>query len=193
MKESEKVAAGLLYDANFDPELLRQRDAAKAQLCVFNQTAAHLREPRVEILRALLGRLGDSPVFDGPFLCDYGFNIEIGHRFYANVNLVILDAAKVRIGDDVFIAPNVGLHTSGHPLDAERRNKGLEYALPITIGNSVWIGAGAQVLPGVTIGDGSVIAAGAIVTRDVPAGVVVAGQPAVVKRQINDGDRLAFE
>lgn len=187
----EKAAAGLLYDANYDPGLQQQRDAAKAKLFAFNQTAAHLREPRIEILRSLLGRLGDNPVFDGPFLCDYGFNIEIGNSFYTNVNLVILDAAKVRIGNNVFIAPNVGLYTSGHPLDAERRNKGLEFAYPITIGDNVWIGAGAQVLPGVTIGSGSVIAAGAVITRDVPEAVVMAGNPARVLRQITDKDRLA--
>lgn len=186
----EKAAAGLLYDANDDPALLQQRDAAKAQLFAFNQTAAHLRAPRVEILRALLGRLGENPVFDGPFFCDYGFNIEIGDHFYANVNLVILDAAKVRIGNRVFIAPNVGLYTSGHPLDAERRNQGLEFAHPITIEDNVWIGAGVQVLPGVRIGAGSVIAAGAVVTRDVPAGVVAAGNPARVLRPITEQDAL---
>ncbi len=191
MNELEKAAAGLLYDANYDPMLLGLRDAAKAKLFEFNQTAAHLRAPRIEILRTLLGRLGSKPVFDGPFLCDYGFNIEIGDDFYANVNLVILDAAKVRIGHHVFIAPNVGLYTSGHPLDAERRNKGLEFAKPITIGDDVWIGAGVHVMPGVSIGSQSVIGAGAIVTRDVPSGVVAAGNPARVLRPITDQDRLA--
>ncbi|WP_195812403.1 sugar O-acetyltransferase [Xylophilus rhododendri] len=185
----EKAAAGLLYDANHDPELLAHRDAAKAKLFAFNQTAAHLRAPRIEILRSLLGRLGEGPVFDGPFFCDYGFNIEIGDHFYANVNLVILDAARVRIGHNVFIAPNVGLHTSGHPLDAARRNQGLEYAYPITIGDDVWIGAGVQVLPGVSIGPGSVIGAGAVVTRDVPAAVVVAGNPARILRPVAGPDR----
>lgn len=192
MDELAKAAAGLLYDANYDPSLLQMRDAAKAKLFEFNQTAAHLREPRIAILRTLLKSLGRSPVFDGPFLCDYGFNIEIGDNFYTNVNLVILDAARVSIGSNVFIAPNVGLYTSGHPLDAERRNRGLEFALPITIADNVWIGAGAQILPGVTVGEGSVIAAGAIVTRDVPPGVVAGGNPAKVLRAINEQDRIAY-
>lgn len=188
MTESEKAAAGLLYDANSDPELLRQRDAAKSKLFLFNQTPANQRNARNEILRQLLGKLGKSPAFDGPFLCDYGFNIEIGDHFYANVNLVVLDAAKVSIGNNVFIAPNVGIYTSGHPLDASRRNQGLEYAYPVVIGNNVWIGAGAQILPGVTVGTCSVIAAGAIVTRDVPDGVIAAGNPATILRPITEAD-----
>lgn len=188
----EKAAAGLLYDANYDPALLELRDAAKAKLFAFNQTAPQLRADRIEILRSLLGRMGQNAVFDGPFLCDYGFNIEIGDNFYTNVNLVILDAAKVRIGNNVFIAPNVGLYTSGHPLDAARRNKGLEFAHPITIGDDVWIGAGVQVLPGVNIGSGSVVAAGAVVVRDVPPGVLMAGNPARVLRPITDRDRQAY-
>ena len=191
MNEQEKAAAGMLYDANHDPALLQLRDAAKARLHAFNQTAAHLREARIGLLRSLLGGLGENPVFDGPFFCDYGFNIHIGDHFYANVNLVILDAAPVRIGHHVFIGPNVGLHTSGHPLDAERRNQGLEFAHPITIGDSVWIGAGVQVLPGVNIGAGSVVAAGAVVTRDVPPNVVVAGNPARLLRPITQDDARA--
>lgn len=192
MTEMEKAAAGLLYDANHDPSVLQLRDAAKEKLFAFQQIGAHQRAEREVILRGLLGKLGRNPVFDGPFLCDYGFNIEIGDNFYTNVNLVILDAAKVRIGNNVFIAPNVGLYTSGHPLDAGRRNQGLEFALPITIGDNVWIGAGVQVLPGVSIGAGSVIAAGAIVTKDVPEGVVSAGNPARVLRAITDKDAQAY-
>ncbi|MCD2163939.1 sugar O-acetyltransferase [Comamonas koreensis] len=192
MTEMEKAAAGLLYDANHDPSVLQLRDAAKEKLFAFQQIGAHRRAEREAVLRGLLGKLGRNPVFDGPFLCDYGFNIEIGDNFYTNVNLVILDAAKVRIGNNVFIAPNVGLYTSGHPLDAGRRNQGLEFALPITIGDNVWMGAGVQVLPGVSIGAGSVIAAGAIVTKDVPEGVVSAGNPARVLRAITDQDRLAY-
>ncbi|RYD94141.1 MAG: sugar O-acetyltransferase, partial [Sphingomonadales bacterium] len=116
------------------------------------------------------------------------FNIEIGDDFYANVNLVILDGAKVTIGNNVFIAPNVGLYTAGHPLDVTRRNAGLEYALPITIGNNVWIGGGVSIMPGVTIHDGAVIGSGAVVTRDIPANVIAAGNPARVIRAITEDD-----
>ena len=124
--------------------------------------------------------------------CDYGFNIEIGARFYANVNLVILDGAKVSIGNDVFIAPNVGIYTAGHPLDAERRNQGLEYAHPVSIGDNVWIGAGVNILPGVSIGANSVIGAGAVVVRDIPEGVLAAGNPARVIRPITEADRQRY-
>ena len=192
MTEMEKAAAGLLYDANHDPSVLQLRDAAKEKLFAFQQIGAHRRAEREAVLRGLLGKLGRNPVFDGPFLCDYGFNIEIGARFYANVNLVILDGAKVSIGNDVFIAPNVGIYTAGHPLDAERRNQGLEYAHPVSIGDNVWIGAGVNILPGVSIGANSVIGAGAVVVRDIPEGVLAAGNPARVIRPITEVDRQRY-
>jgi len=192
MNEMEKAAAGLLYDANYDPELRRQREAAKARLFEFNHTPPGERARREAILRALLGRTGAAFLIEPPFSCDYGYNIELGENFYANVNLVILDCARVAIGDKVFIAPNVGIYTAGHPLDVERRNQGLEYALPVTIGDNVWIGAGVSILPGVTIGAGSVIGAGAVVVKDVPESVLVAGNPARVLRPISEADRLRF-
>lgn len=192
MKEMEKAAAGLLYDANYDPEVLAQRDAAKNALFEFNHTPPSQGEKRRKILRSLIGKTGENFVIEAPFHCDYGFNISLGENFYANVNLVILDCTKVTIGDNVFIAPNVHICCAGHPLDAERRNKGLEYAYPVTIEDNVWIGAGAQILPGVTVGQGSVIAAGAIVNRDVPAMTLVAGNPARVIRKITDADALKY-
>lgn len=192
MKEMEKAAAGLLYDANYDPEVLAQRDTAKNALFEFNHTPPSQGEKRRKILRSLIGKTGENFVIEAPFHCDYGFNISLGENFYANVNLVILDCTKVTIGDNVFIAPNVHICCAGHPLDAERRNKGLEYAYPVTIEDNVWIGVGAQILPGVTVGQGSVIAAGAIVNRDVPAMTLVAGNPARVIRKITDADALKY-
>ncbi len=192
MNELEKAAAGLLYDANHDPHVLRQRAEAKAKLFEFNHSHPDDIDRREAILKGLFARLGEGFVIEGPLHCDYGFNIEIGERFYANVNLVILDGAKVRIGNDVFIAPNVGIYTAGHPLDAERRNQGLEYAHPVTIGDNVWIGAGVNILPGVSIGANSVIGAGAVVVRDIPAGVLAAGNPARVIRPISDDDRQRY-
>lgn len=188
MNEREKAAAGLLYDANYDPELLAHRLKAKTMLFEFNHTSPADIEKRQQILKKLLGRVGRDFVIEGPFFCDYGYNIEIGDFFYANVNLTILDGAKVRIGNHVFIAPNVGIHTAGHPLDAERRNRGLEYARPVTIHDNVWIGAGVNILPGVTIGTGSVIGAGAVVRHDVPEHFVVAGNPARILRPITKED-----
>lgn len=188
MDELEKAARGLLYDANYDPAVLEKRKAAKRVLHRLNALSPDDNEERAQLIRGLMGRIGRNFVFDGALHCDYGFNIEIGDDFYANVNLVILDGAKVTIGNNVFIAPNVGIYTAGHPLDAGRRNAGLEYALPITIGNNVWIGGGVSIMPGVTIGDGVVIGSGAVVTKDIPPNVVAAGNPARVIREITAED-----
>lgn len=192
LEELEKAAAGMLYDANYDTELLELRNRAKGLLFDFNHTHPSDNAKRVAILEALLGRTHQGFIIEAPFHCDYGFNIEIGANFYANVNLVILDGAKVTIGANVFIAPNVGIYTAGHPMDVERRNQGLEYALPIAIEDNVWVGAGVSILPGVTIGSGSVIGAGTVVRHDVPDGVLYAGNPGRVIRPINDEDKAAF-
>ncbi|WP_312794954.1 sugar O-acetyltransferase [Tianweitania sp.] len=194
MDELEKAAKGMLYDANYDAAVLEKRKAAKRILHRLNRLAPDEDAERNGLIRQLLGKTGERFVFDGQFHCDFGFNIEIGEDFYANVNLVILDGAKVVIGNNCFIAPNVGLFTAGHPLDPARRNKGLEYALPITIGNDVWIGGGVSVMPGVTVGDRAMIAAGTVVTKDVPPGVIFAGNPGRVIREITekDGERTDF-
>lgn len=136
------------------------------------------------VIEVFLGKTGENLIIEPPFACDYGYNIEIGENFYANVNLVILDGAKVSIGANAFIAPNVGIYTAGHPLDAEQRNRGLEYARPVTIGNNVWIGAGVCILPGVTIGDNTVIGAGSVVTKDIPSNVLAVGNPCRVIKEI---------
>lgn len=180
----------MLYDANYDDDLLKKRDEAKSKLFTLNHTSFTEKKKREDILHSLLGKHGENFTIEGPFYCDYGYNIEIGENFYANVNFTVLDGAKVQIGDNVFIAPNVGIYTAGHPLDAERRNKGLEYAHPVTIGDNVWIGAGVNILPGVTIGSNTVIGAGAVVLRDVPDNMLVAGNPARIIRKITDEDRL---
>lgn len=188
MHELEKAARGLLYDANYDPAVLAMRKAAKRLLHRLNSLPPDDEEERASIIRSLLGKIGKRFIIEGPFHCDYGFNIEVGENFYANVNLVILDGAKVTIGDNAFIAPNVGIYTAGHPLDEKRRNAGLEYALPVAIGHNVWIGAGVSILPGVTVGDGAILGGGAVVARDVPAGVVCVGNPARVIRSITGED-----
>lgn len=187
MSEAEKALAGELYDANADPALIAARTETKRKLQRYNSTDPGDLEGRRAQLASLLGRMGEGTLIEQPFYCDYGSNIQVGARFYANFGLVILDPALVTIGDDVFIAPNVGLHTAGHPLDAQRRNRGLEFAKPIRIGNSVWIGAAVQVLPGVSIGDGAVIGAGSVVTRDVPPGVLAFGNPCRVVRALAPG------
>ena len=184
MTEKEKCQQGLLYDANYDSELLADRERAKELLFDYNCLRPSRQEERRAALKQLLGKTGKSFIIEPPFSCDYGYNIEIGENFYANVNLVVLDGAKVCIGDNAFIAPNVGIYTAGHPLDAEQRNRGLEYAYPVTIGNNVWIGAGVVILPGVTIGDNTVIGAGSVVTKSIPANVLAVGNPCRVIRDI---------
>lgn len=179
-----------LYDANNDPELLSLRNAAKDLCWEINGLKPSDEENRRRLLRVLLGKTGEHFTILPSFWCDYGSNIVIGENFFANHNLVILDGATVTFGDNVFIGPNCGFYTAGHPIDYERRNAGLEYARPIHIGNNVWIGAGAQILPGVTIGDNTVIGAGSVVTKNIPADCVAFGNPCKVFRPITDADRL---
>lgn len=186
--EKEKMLAGKIYDANYDQELIDARADAKELCYDFNHARPSEEAKRQGIIRQLLGKTGNQFEIAGPFYCDYGFNIEIGEHFYANHNLVILDGAKVTFGDDVFVAPDCGFYTAGHPLDADRRNKGLEYAKPITVGNNVWFGGGVKVMPGVTIGDGAVIGGGSVVTKDIPANMIAFGNPCKPIREITEAD-----
>lgn len=188
--EREKMLAGLLYDANYNPELLEERNVAKDLCFDFNQTRPSDVATQTKIMQDLLGKTGDNFTVVAPFWCDYGSNIEIGDNFFANHNCVILDGAKVTFGDNVFIAPDCGFYTAGHPLDAERRNQGLEYAKPITVGDNVWIGGGVKVMPGVTIGDNAVIGGGSVVTKDIPANVIAVGNPCRILREITPEDGL---
>ncbi|MDO4165594.1 MAG: sugar O-acetyltransferase [Bacteroides sp.] len=191
--EKDKARAGRLYDANYDAELLAERMACKEKCYDLNRLRPSQVEERNKIVVELFGKTGRAFTVESPFFCDYGYNIEIGENFFINMDCVILDEAKVTFGDNVFIAPQCGFYTAGHPLDAERRNKGLEYAYPITVGNNVWIGAHVSVLPGVTIGDNCVIGAGSVVTKSIPAGLLAAGNPCRVIRPITDEDRKAYE
>ena len=170
---------GEVYDATH-PELIRRLEITREKLWEFN----HLRPSETVKLKALLHELlgshGKNFHFNQPFRCDYGNNIHIGENFFANFNLTILDEAEVRMGDFVFIGPNVSIYTACHPLDVESRNKALEWAEPVTIGHNVWIGGSTTILPGVTVGDNVVIGAGSVVTRDIPSGTVAVGNPARV-------------
>lgn len=188
MTEKEKMLRHQLYDANYDEELLAERQKTR-QLChIYNQLPPTDTEGADALLRELLKRTPDNFCITPPFWCDYGYNISIGEAFFSNYNLVILDEAAVTFGDHVFIAPNCGFYTAGHPLDAARRNAGLEYARPITVGDNVWIGAGVHVMPGVTIGSNVVIGGGSVVVRDIPDNCVAVGNPCRVVRQITEAD-----
>lgn len=193
MTEKEKMLAGMLYNSMADKSLVDDRQNAK-RLCREYNTADPLNEEkRREIMLSILGSTKENFWIEQPFLCDYGYNIEIGENFYANYNLIVLDCAKVTIGDNAFIAPNVGIYTAGHPLTAEQRNSGLEYAYPITIGNNVWIGAGVHICPGVTIGDNAVIGAGSVVVKDIPPHALACGVPCKVVRYITEDDNMPDE
>ena len=161
MTEKEKMLAHQMYDANYNKELHDERIAAKELCWEYNQLRPSNEEGQRAVLKKLLGKTGENFYITAPFWCDYGYNIELGENFYANH---ILDCAKVKFGDNVFVAPDCGFHTAGHPIDFERRNAGFEYAYPITVGDNVWIGAGVQVMPGVTIGSNVVIGGGSVYT-----------------------------
>lgn len=184
MSEKEKMLSGQLYDACADKELFEERTKCKKLCFEYNNTSPEKSEARKALLKQILGKTGSEIVVEQPFQCDYGYNIEVGENFYANHNLVILDPAKVSFGNNVFVGPNCSFCTPEHPLDAERRNKGLEYAYKITVGNNVWFGANVVVLGGVTIGDNAVIGAGSVVTKDIPTNVVAVGNPCNVIKKL---------
>lgn len=183
MTEKQKMANGILYDAN-DQELKQDRLRMKKLLFEYNRLAPEQEKERELLLRKAMGRAGADFLIEPPFYCDYGYHIEFGEHFYANTGLVILDGAKVTIGNHVLIGPNVGIYTAGHPLETDIRDQGMEYAYPVVIGDHVWIGGGVQIVPGVCIGDNSVIGAGSVVTKDIPANVIAAGNPCRVLRTL---------
>lgn len=184
MTEKEKMLNGDLYCGN-DVELLKDKYRAKDICYQFNNLKPSNVEEREKLLRELFFKIGNDIVIEQNFWCDYGYNISVGENFYMNHNCVILDCAKVEFGDNVFIGPNCGFYTAGHPLDCEIRNQELEYAKPIKVGNNVWFGGNVVVLPGVTIGDNVVIGAGSVVTKDVPSNSVALGNPCTVKKKLD--------
>lgn len=186
MNQKERMLAGLPYDSTVDG-LPEERIRAKLLCKQLNESPDYDPAAMRAVLHELLGGHGERYFIEPPFRCDYGSNIEIGDCFYANYNLIILDCAKVTIGDHVLIGPNVCITTAGHPIHPLSRDK-YEYAAPITIGSRVWIGANVVINPGVTIGEGSVIGSGSVVTKDVPPMVVAAGNPCRVIRPITDED-----
>lgn len=184
MTEKEKMLLGEIYDANYDQELIKERSIAKDKCYKYNQVLPSNLQERRKLMLNILGKTKTNYLIEQPFYCDYGYNIEVGENFYSNHNLIILDGNKVIFGDNVFIGPNCGFYTAGHPLDAKRRNQGLEYAKPIKVGNNVWFGGNVCVLPGVTIGDNVVIGAGSVVNKDIPSNVVAVGNPCKIIKNI---------
>ncbi len=180
--EREKMLAGELYDP-MDAELVQARRKARLLCKKLNDSNDDEEELRLEVLKELFGDI-DGLWMQPPFYCDYGNNIKVGKKVFFNFNCVVLDVAEVTIGDEVMFAPNVQVYTATHPVDWKERASGLELAKPITIGSNVWIGGGVVVCPGVSIGDRTVIGAGSVVTKDIPADVVAAGNPCKVIRSL---------
>ena len=180
--EKHKMLAGALY-RSADTELLAERLHARQVLARYNATWDD-DQLRTTLLRDFLQTVGENTVVSSPFACDYGYNIRLGRNVFINYHCIFLDCALIDIGDDVQIGPAVQLYTAMHPLDADVRRSGLESASPIRIGHDVWIGGGAAVLPGVTIGDRSVVGAGSVVVRNVPPDTLVVGNPARIVRTL---------
>lgn len=184
----QRMLHGELYLAD-DPELRADRARAQMLLDSFNRTRYDEQDQRSRLLRELLGEVGDGVVILPTLRCDYGSQIRIGPRTFVNYDCVFLDVAPITIGADCQLATRVQLMTATHPIDPIARRQGWEYGEPITIGDNVWLGGGVIVQPGVTISEDTVVGAGAVVTRDLPAGVVAAGVPARVMREIAERDR----
>ncbi len=182
--EKEKMLNGELYDAD-DPQLAAERVRARDLTRRYNRTAADDADERRELLEELLGSLGDDCEIEPPFQCDYGYNLHVGENFYANFDCVVLDVCRVEVGRNCQMGPGVHVYTAIHPLDAAERTAGPEYGKPVTVGDDVWIGGRAVLNPGVSVGDGSVVGSGAVVTDDVPDGVVVQGNPATVVKELD--------
>ena len=184
MTEKEKMLAGIAYSA-VDAQLLEELNAVKEIIHRYNSLSPSCMGERLSILKGLLGNIADDEIIvNQPFYCDYGKQISVGKRFFANFNLTILDEARVTIGDDCFIGPNVSIYTACHSTDPVERNTRIEWAEPVTIGDNVWIGGSVTILPGVTIGNNVTIGAGSVVTRDIPDNVVAVGNPCKVIKSV---------
>ena len=181
----QKMFAGQMYDP-MDPQLVENRLQVRLKFQEINRIPDDQKEKRDQGFHDLMGEAGNGLWIVPPFYCDYGYNIKLGNNVFMNFNCIILDVMEVNMGNKVMLAPKVQIYTATHPLEAKPRNSGKEFAKPITIGNDVWIGGGAIICPGVRIGNGEVIVTSAVVTKDVPDDVFVAGNPARIVRHIEN-------
>lgn len=184
---------GELYKLNDDKELNEDFMRARRLTRLFNSMTEEQMEERKEIIKELFKSTGENVHVEQTFHCDYGCHISVGENFYANYDCIMVDVCEIIIGDNVLLAPRVGIYTAGHPIDAAVRNEGLEFGKPVIIGDNVWIGGNAVINPGVTIGSGVVIGSGSVVTKDIPDHVVAVGNPCRVLRKINEEDKIYWE
>ena len=189
MTNSERRDRGMLYIA--DDAVMREQAVARRLTQKLNTMDRADFDGLRAVVKELLGK-SDGAVINPPFYCDYGKNIEVGKNFFANYNCIILDVGKVIIGDNCQLAPNVAIYTAGHPVHPAARNTLFEYGADVVIGNNVWIGGNAVICPGVRIGDNAVIGAGSVVTKDIPAWTIAAGNPCRVIREITEDDRWVY-
>ena len=190
MTEKQKMLMGIIYNAD-DQSLVDERNRTNSLTRQYNEGWED--EGRRNYLKEqIFGKLGQNVHLVAPIYLDYGDRTTIGSDFFSNFNLTIIDGGGVEIGDHVFIGPNVGIYTASHPTDVRRREKGYEWALPVKIGDKVWIGGDVTILPGVTIGENTVIGAGSVVTKDIPANVVAAGNPCMIIKEAEKGDRYGI-
>jgi len=191
MTEKEKMLKGMLYLAK-DPQLKKEFESAKRKVRLFNLTNENELDRRTDILNSLFKKVGDDSYIEPPFRCDYGYNISVGKKFYANYDCIMIDVTEISIGDYVMFGPRVSIYTAEHPIDPTIRATGLEYGKPVHIGNNVWIGGDTVINSGVTIGEGAVIGSGSVVVKDIPNNVVAAGNPCKVIRDITEEDYLKW-
>ena len=193
MTKKELMLMGELYKLNDDKELNEDFMRARRLTRLFNSMTEEQMEERKEIIKELFKSTGENVHVEQTFHCDYGCHISVGENFYANYDCIMVDVCEIIIGDNVLLAPRVGIYTAGHPIDAAVRNEGLEFGKPVIIGDNVWIGGNAVINPGVTIGSGVVIGSGSVVTKDIPDHVVAVGNPCRVLRKIIEEDKIYWE
>lgn len=187
MTEEEKALSGMLYYAK-EESLQKERERSQELSFEYNSLRPSQTKEREEMIRREMKKTGEHFRIEEPFHCDFWGRVTLGENFFANYNFTILAGNEVTFGDNVMIGPNCGIYAAGHACDKERRAAGLEYALPVRIGDDVWIGGHVSIVSGVTIGEGSIIGAGSVVIRDIPANVVACGNPCRVIREISPED-----
>ena len=189
MTEREKIHAGVIYQPN-DPTIMEEQLGYLDLMDEYNRTPRRLQAQRAEMLKKLFAEVGENCYIESPYFANWGgHHVHLGANVYANAGLKLVDDTHIYIGDCCMFGPNVVIATAGHPIDPKLRSKGLQYNLPVHIGKNCWLGAGVIVMPGVTIGDDTVIGAGSVVTKDIPSGVVAVGNPCRVLREVGQHDR----
>lgn len=190
-ERNKKMLSGVMYN-DLAAELVEKREQVIFLTNKYNKSFGKPIEKREKILKTLVGSIGKNVHFEPGFRCEFGFNISIGNNFYANYDCIMLDGNKIEIGDNVLFGPRAGIYTSNHAIDPSERQNGGCFSKPVKIGNNVWMGGDVKVLQGVSIGDNTVIGAGSVVTRDIPANAVAAGNPCKVLRKITDSDKTGY-